>query len=58
MEEEVLVVMISREQFDYLKPALPDKIQTRALKGCNEYYFVGTSEGLEDIKLRLKGLDY
>lgn len=45
-------------QFAYLKPALPEQVNRRALAAGDEFYCISTPQGWrDDIGPRLRGLD-
>jgi hypothetical protein len=43
---------LTKDEFNYLLAVLKSKLLTR----CEEFYFVGSSDDLEDMLSRLKGL--
>jgi hypothetical protein len=51
-------VILTKAQYDYLLPAMPNKLLCRRLKYFDEYYFIGTADEIFDMRRRLIGLSW
>ena len=51
-------VKLTKAQYDYLLPAIPNKLLCRRLKYFDEYYFIGTTDEIYDMRRRLIGLSW
>lgn len=54
--DKLISYPLTAAQFAYLKPALPEQVNRRALPDGDAFYCISTPDGLADIRARLQGL--